>query len=127
MDEERAARLIAVNGYAAYRNLLVANRPPFAERMYRRITHPVVGDLVLETSARMRQDWPASALGYLRKVAYEPVPDCDGCGPEDVWYVEPLIGGETVRWRNATFIAIADSIDWHRSVEAEALADVTTT
>jgi hypothetical protein len=74
-------RLIAVNGYAAYRNTLVGNPAPAVRSAFERMTHPVPGDLVIETTSvptwraiSLNVDAsPGSTLGILLRVTQEPV------------------------------------------------------
>ena len=127
-------RLIALNGYAAYRNTMVGNPAPAVAEEGKRSRNPVPGDLVLETSSFSRPWWredvsPGPALGILLRRTDEPIStqeqldamhaidDCwkspderlSDIPTEDVWYIEPLdptVVPREVRWTNCSFIHI---------------------
>lgn len=92
------------------------------------MTHPQIGDLVLETSTVQRTAphwsggtrWDEERLGYLRRIRYVVHPQDDDDGfielgekpdgySQQVWYIETLNGRE-VRWGNANFIKICTTI-----------------
>lgn len=119
------ARLIAHSGYTAYTFTLVGSRAPIVTDAYNRMKNPRVGDLVLETSTYYREPWDPGGLGYLLEVADESlnwpadvVADCGLTEPptERAWYIKPFVptqdGQWRVRWSNANFIALPDSLRW---------------
>lgn len=105
--------------------ICVGNQAPVVERMYNRITQPVVGDLVVETSRRGRRaddEARLMALGYLVEHRYEwwetdeewnaHLADDGGLTDEDrtideAWYVQYGPNPDDVcRWTNANFRAV---------------------
>lgn len=122
MKEERnreLLRLIALNGYAAWRHALWAAGCEAGRHAWERAQTPQVGDLVLETSTfYARKDyvmsWPGPELGYLLREAWEPFPgeDADPAARERVFYVKPLDrSSEEYRWVNASFIRLEDGTE----------------
>ena len=121
-------RLLAVAGYQAYMNSLVGNPAPRVDAYNKRIRHPDVGDLVVETSTIWFDDWNTAAIGWLRGIAHEPVQteeehaamlaegdywenaeeSYEAVPLEKVWYVEPLDpdAPSPFRWHNADFVAL---------------------
>lgn len=128
--ETALLNLIAINGYAAYRNTCVGDPAPRVREEFERSILPQPGDLVLEITGRWYtgdSDGIRWALGYLLRVTQEPVQSRDDfqqmhaegdywkspderyedIPTEDVWYIKPLDGRlESVRWRNCSFIRI---------------------
>lgn len=128
---ERLLYLIALNGYLAYRHTCVGQPAPVVAKAFERLTHPVPGDLVLETSTVHR--WlhsdlsPGHALGWLLRDVREPCVTQDALDEmhkegdyytslietladvptERVIYIKPLDGSiEECRWTNADFIVV---------------------
>jgi hypothetical protein len=131
---ETLLRLIALNGYAAYRNAMAVPRTTIGDAFHRAI-HPQPGDLVLEKTTVFR--WagedtsPGPALGYLLRVVQEPIvtqealdemhrqgdyynaldEKLDDIPKEKVFYIKPLDGSvPEYRWHNADFIRLETSI-----------------
>ena len=99
-------RLLEVLAYAVYSPMLIGNRPPSTERLYQRMTHPVVGDLVVEVTAIYQSeisgasDW--SHLGILERVEHD---------SDDLpWYFLRGLDGYQKRWWNAAFVAVPSSL-----------------
>jgi hypothetical protein len=117
-------RLIAIGAYTAYSNSLVGNPAPKVREYFERVSHPQVGDVVLEMSTVWR--WAAHAveaprkqypeLGVLLRVTEEPFPAAEGEEPdptvtETVHYIQPLDGSvPEYRWTNARFIQVPDAL-----------------
>ncbi len=113
--------LIAINAYATWTATLIGNAHPSTKALYLRMRNPQIGDLVLETSTIHREPWDPGALGRLVGVSKEVWGEAEdwssGEQPtEQVWYLEPFLptkdGKTEVRWCNADFIAIPDSLRW---------------
>jgi hypothetical protein len=132
MEPHELARLVAINGYAAWSATLVGDPAPSVRALYDRMRDPQPGDLVLETSTGYREPWDPGALGYLDRVVMEPAmsPEqwaegADEGEPlpyEQIWYVRPFVPTEDgkweVRWHNASFIALPDRMRWGQFVSA---------
>lgn len=124
-------RMVAIAGYTAYTNTLSGTMSPRQRAAFDRMTHPQVGDLVLEITTLWSwldkpDGMPGAALGYLRCERDEPCIDqvaldamhADGeffirlsetiaeIPHEKVQYVLPLDGAKEARWVNASFIQI---------------------
>ena len=116
---EAAASALGAAGYAAHSMTLVGNAAPMVQTYRERIRNPQPGDLVVEASSfpmRDRKGFGHVAVGTLVRSGVEHVveePDDDQPEgweyDEKAWYVDPLAGGDTVRWTNSEFIAIPHS------------------
>ena len=126
---ERAANAIGAAGYAAFSQSLVGNPAPVHRAYYERVTHPLPGDLVVETTTFQWRDLRGVghvAVGTLVSYGTEHIVRRKGVdGAEEdweyderAWYVEPYCGGDAVRWTDAEFVAIpsraSDFSDWSR-------------
>ena len=140
MAERRVSlyRTIAMIGYTTFRNAMHGAPTPHQAAFFKRMTHPVPGDLVLETSSfwtwsRNPEGLPGQSLGWLQREEWEPVIDqkgldrmhaegdyyddpretLDDVPKERVWYINPIDSAVTeCRWTNATFIALPSEA-WH--------------
>jgi hypothetical protein len=126
-------RLLAINAYTSYRNTLVGSPAPRVAELYRELSAPQVGDLVLEVSTapfirdvrkaeKFKESLAEGAyLGYLVSITNEPVCQVHECeepwdeafqgGPEPlekVWTLRTLLTGRLHRWHNARFIKVLD-------------------
>lgn len=96
-----------------YRATLVGNPAPIAKEMQNSISHPHVGDLVLEISSSRKRHPFDGRLGWLIKIAQEPYDgkwdeEIDGpCPKDDYWYIQGIDGNEH-RWHNCSFIRVLD-------------------
>lgn len=120
-------RMMANLAMALHSATLVGNPAPVVQRMYERMTHPQVGDLVLETSTfyrtyapcydapsygillAVRDEWAQTDEEYAKDLAENLNGEQDGWrGIEyNVHYVQygPK-PADVYRWHNATFIMI---------------------
>lgn len=122
-DEARpdAYFLIACAGYAAYRNAMVGNPAPRVADYLARVDNPQPGDLVLEVTTIHRVPWKHAGLGWLLRIAREPVwtPETwaeeegdrpySECPTQKVWYIDPLdpnVKETPYRWEDAEFVTI---------------------
>lgn len=120
-EQARLFRLLAVNAYHAYSHTLVGNAAPKVQAAYERMTHPMPGDVVLETStiwtwAKHVDEEPMKQcpyLGVLLRTAREPYPrdpeeqSEEVVATELVYYIRPIDGSvPEYRWTNANFIAL---------------------
>jgi hypothetical protein len=127
MTLEATAVALGAAGYAAYTLTIVGHAAPIADRYRERVTHPEPGDLVVETStfaARSRKGFGHVAVGTLVRSGVEHIVESptdeepDGFEYDELaWYVRPFVGGDTVRWTNAEFIAIPRSQEQVRQWE----------
>lgn len=109
---------------------LVGNPAPLVADMYQRITHPQIGDLVVETAALYRWRKPddrLKSLGYLLEhrtewchtdaewaaaVAEGPWDEEDNRPTDHAWYVQYAPNPEAVcRWVNCSFLVLPITID----------------
>lgn len=134
LDEAAVAHRDALRAvvYHLWSATLIGNPAPIVRHMYERISHPRVGDLVIETSGifRFRDDLETrtQALGILlehrrewwhtdeewaRELAEEPYED--ERPTEDAWYVQYGSSAEDVcRWTNCDFITVPIDLDEFR-------------
>jgi hypothetical protein len=126
-------RLLALNAAQSYHNTLVGNAAPRIKELFKLLSEPKEGDLVLEMStapwipnARNREPYEqvlreAAYLGYLEKHTREKICDVHECDEpwdeeyegrpepdEEVWYIRTLLDGRVHRWHNARFIKVLD-------------------
>jgi hypothetical protein len=86
-----------------------------ATRRWKRMDHPILGDLVIELSTGAQQ---VNAIGYLEKVVEEPVQPWDEEENEEpaplekVTYIRLLMDSSTCRWTNARFVTILPVEGW---------------
>ena len=116
---EAVASALGAAGYAIYSMTLVGHAAPIHDRYRERVTHPEPGDLVVETSSFPMRDGKGFghvAVGTLVSSGVEhivvPPNEDEPEGweyDEQAWYVDPITGGETIRWTDADFIAIPRS------------------
>lgn len=114
IDRAEIIRLLVVNAYHAWNNCLVGDPTPRIAELYKELSNPQVGDMVLETSTFGRKR-RTPAIGRLTKVAREPAYPTDewnesedGPMPLDTfWYLTGLDGDEQ-RWANCTFIKVLE-------------------
>ena len=116
--DRAAQRILEVQAYAHYTACREARESPEHQALYRRITHPQVGDLVLEISTIRDPSLVGLRLGRLERVAIEESP----VSAEDrewyrthypttplpsgrFWYLR-LIDGRLHRWYGARFITV---------------------
>lgn len=116
MKEDYLLELIASSAYSAYVNTLSGRNSPAQDAYYKRMSKPVVGDLVLETSslAIFIRDGESliNHIGKLKSIKSEPYPDWEDeegeCIPErDVWTIETL-DGRIFTWENCDFIVVPE-------------------
>jgi hypothetical protein len=134
----RALRLLAINVYTQWGNLLMGSAPPRIQAAYERMKNPQVGDVVLETSTMWQNARNADGegqfpnIGTLLRVAQEPIMSAedfakmhadgdyweradetlDDIPKERVYYIAPLDGSvPEYRWTNASFIRVFTSLD----------------
>lgn len=122
---EQAIAVIGAAGYQSWSNAITRTTPS-GRAYYERIMNPLPGDLVVETSSFSTREWDDrahTAVGFLGERVTETLAHDDhepGEEPEyyteQVWYVTPNLGGDTVRWTDAHFVAIPTSTqqghDW---------------
>lgn len=116
----KTVKLLANSAYWAYKNTLWSKPEQSAAEYFERVSHPVIGDMVLEIT-----NWNADILdriGLLVSAEQEPPPHMDEASyhPEDwndrpwppylekVWRIITL-DGRDFYWTNAHFIAIPGS------------------
>jgi hypothetical protein len=104
-----------------------------ARRRWERMEHPIPGDLVIELSTagwwlHCDDSHPGpydylkveNAIGFLEKVAQEPVQEWDEKENEEpapletVYYLKLLQNGSTFKWTNARFATILPVEGWPR-------------
>jgi hypothetical protein len=104
-DEATCERvwLLANAMLALWDACLVGNPAPRVAEMYERMRHPVIGDVVLETTTVWHKDWPERALGRLTAVGPEP-----GYPGALMYTIESLYFPDRAptHWTNATLIAL---------------------
>lgn len=117
MTEAEIARVLRVSAYRAYLNTLIGAAPPCVQEAYKRMTHPRVGDWVIEISTiyiASRSD--VEGVGVLEEIAREPIDFLewdeaeDGPVPEETVYYLRLIDGRRFRWSNASIIAVLSEL-----------------
>lgn len=117
MNIENIAAAFRQSAYQAYTNTLIGGAPKRISDAFERMTKPVVGDWVIETSTigiRGRPD--LDGVGILEEIAREKVVFSDSefewdeveDGP---WPTEPIhyirtMDGRRFRWSNASIIAV---------------------
>jgi hypothetical protein len=99
MDTEMV-RLLALNAYIVYRCCMVGSPSPSVRRLYERITHPRIGDLVLEVS-RLGYE-PADQLGWLQEVHER---------REGISYTITTLDMRPVTWVNAQMIGVCSQYE----------------
>jgi hypothetical protein len=114
--------ILARTAALAYSGTLTGNRAPYIEARYQRMTHPQVGDLVVELTTARREPFDPSCVGWLQDVRDEPVTTeeewlADGNAlpvPLDRYWYLVTLSGEPARWSNCSFISIPDGReeDW---------------
>ena len=113
-DRAEIIRLLAVSAYYAWYNCLVGSPAPRIAELYRELSNPKVGDLVLETSTFGRRFGRPPTIGRLAKVSREHVnaegweEDADGPLPFDTFWYLTNLDGEEERWSNCTFIKVLE-------------------
>jgi hypothetical protein len=128
LDETALAHRDALIGMARHLHsaTLVGNPAPIVKEMYERITHPRIGDLVMEGSTPYRKDVDTriKGLGILVERRYEwwetdeeweqvkaedsSVSDEDRL-TDEAWYVQYGPGPSDVcRWTNCSFVALPE-------------------
>jgi hypothetical protein len=119
-DLETFATAFRGSAYNAYLNTLISG-PPVIHEAYKRMSNPVVGDWVIETSTIYMKGHNLNGLGVLAEIANEPV---DFNDPDFVWdeveegrphpkervYYINTLDGRRFRWTNASVIAILTEI-----------------
>ncbi len=127
LDVDAALELLAVNAYIAHTLSICGDPSPDQARYHERMGNPVVGDLVLETTA---YDAPAiNRIGRLISVEmglphdFDPDDwdtDVDGPLPEElIWTIETL-DGRNFRWRNCSFITVPEDRHHHQAADIPA-------
>lgn len=118
---EQIASAFRRSAYNAYCNTLIGSAPRCITEAFQRMTNPVIGDWVIETTTigRFRHSGGTDldAIGVLENVAAEPVKYSD---PDFVWdekeegrphptervYYIRTLDGRSFRWINANIVAI---------------------
>jgi hypothetical protein len=129
-------RMLATIGYELYHAALngacmaTETIGKNATMRWERMEKPIVGDLVIELSTSgwwLKSDQPhpgpyaylkvENAIGYLDKIADEPVSPWDDDEPaptEKVYYLKLLHDGSMFKWTNASFAVILPVEGWSR-------------
>lgn len=114
VDLKALATLVRRAIYNAYDGVLIGNCPAFIRKNFERMTHPQVGDLVIEASTvRMPYTNDLNGVGVLEKITQEPFPfdepwDEAAEGrpwPKEQCYYFRTFDGRLFRWTNARVIA----------------------
>lgn len=111
-DLERYAKIIEALAINLHR-VTVGSSASLGAEMYADITHPRVGDLVLEISARRKP--VLTRLGYLTAIQIGIVEDewdekLDGPRPQEVYWCIHALDGKDHRWFNCMFIRVLTEI-----------------
>ena len=124
---EKSLHIAACSAYAAYRNTLSGTSSPSQQYYYERMSNPVIGDLVLETSSLTMNDIrPIDRIGYLKSVLMTPYPipeywdettdgswEENGLDSRDVWTIQTLDDREYT-WENCRFIVVPEKPYGHQ-------------
>jgi hypothetical protein len=112
----QVAHVIRMAAYATYGATLISG-PEYTKKLHKWLGDIRPGDLVYELSTVWAKDRAADAVGYLERVAWEPISDID---PEFTWdeveegrpepkwevfYITTL-DGRPYRWHNAKFLRV---------------------
>jgi hypothetical protein len=116
IDQEEMLRLVASSAYTAYVNTLSGKNSPAQDFYYKRMSKPVVGDLVVETSSLCFYIRNCKSLinhiGRLESIKSEPYPDWEAEEGEDIperniWVIRTL-DNRQFEWENCSFVAIPE-------------------
>ena len=113
--------IVAASAYAAWSMSLQGGQSAEQEHYFKRMGHPVPGDLVFEVTAGVRpQKDYKHCVGRLVSVTQEPYPwtqeeiELNGDPPcRDIWTIR-LIDGSEFRWENCSFIVVPESVFRHQ-------------
>jgi len=113
-------RLVFVNAYHAYVNMLVSPKPPALRMRYEQMSNPQIGDLVMEISTIYMPDRDEDRMGRLLRIEEWPFEteeewaaliergevSRDDRRPSRAVWVLGRSDGSTYTWDNARFIKV---------------------
>lgn len=119
MKDANILKLLEANAYRVYQTALSGALGSGQDSLWKKISNPEVGDLVLETTTLWSANSDGKRLGRLMSIAREEYPiseddrkqylDRGESTPhEKVYYLE-LLDGREMRWTNASFIKVFET------------------